>query len=114
MLRINQITRDTLQKQTLILEDGSSFTLKMYFVPLQQGWFIRELTYGDFTLYGLRITVGPNMLYQWKNKLPFGLACTSVGDREPSLQDDFSSENCKLYVLTSEEVTALTEFYENG
>lgn len=114
MLRITQITRDSLQKQTLVLPDGSSFTMTMYFMPLQQGWYIRELTYGDFRLTNLRITVGPNMLYQWKNKIPFGLACTSIGQREPSLQDDFVSENCKLYVLTEEEVDAFQEFLENA
>ena len=114
MLRIQQITRDSLQKQTLFLEDGSFLTLTMYFVPLQQGWFITDITYGDFTLKNIRITVGPNMLYQWKNKIPFGLACLSADGREPSLQEDFSSENFKLYILTEAEVLELQDFYENG
>lgn len=114
MLRIQQITKDTLQKQTLILPDGTSFTLIMYFIPMQQGWFIRELVYGDFVIRNIRITVGATMLYQFKNQIPFGLACVSVGQREPSLQEDFFSDQCKLYVLTQEEVKEYQEVLENG
>lgn len=44
------------------------------------------------------------MLRQWKNKIPFGLACYSVQNREPSQQQDFSSGTSKLYILNAIEV----------
>lgn len=114
MLRIQQITQDPLQRQNIVLPDGSSFTLTMYYIPLQQGWFIQELTYNDFTLNNLRITVSPNILYQWKNYIPFGISCVCESNREPSLQEDFSSGAAKLYVLTEDEVTSFTEYLANG
>jgi hypothetical protein len=114
MYLIPQITDDTLQTQSLILPDGSSLSLTIYFIPMQYGWFITNLTYGTFVLEGVRITNNPNILQQFKNQLPFGLACFSKSDREPSQQQDFSSGASKLYILTSDEVEEYSEFLSNG
>lgn len=114
MLPIEQVSSDTLQKQTLVLPDGSFIVLTLYFMPMQASWFIRELVYQDFTLKNVRVTTGPNMLYQFKNQIPFGLGCFTKLGRDPMLQEDFSSQQFKLYVLTEAEVLALTEIYENG
>ena len=81
MFLIQQITNDPRQKQRLVLEDGTYLDIELYFVPMQYGWFVTSLTYGDFELTGLRITNSPNMLHQFKNKIPFGLACFSKNDR---------------------------------
>ena len=110
MRLIQQVTSDTRQKQSITLPDGSIVQLSIYFMPMQYGWFIDELVYGDFILKGLRITNSPNMLRQWKNKLPFGLACISKGDREPMLQEDFSSGNSNLYLLSEDEVQAYEDY----
>lgn len=110
---LNQTTNDTAQRQTIILDDGTSFVFAMYFIPMQYGWFIREITYGAFTVQGIRISNNPNMLYQFKNTLPFGLACLSTTSREPSQQNDFSSGASALYLLSAAEVVTLTEIY-NG
>jgi hypothetical protein len=105
MYLVQQVTSDPLQVQTLILPDGSSLNMTTYFIPLQYGWFITSLVYGSFTLNGLRITVSPNMLRQFKNQIPFGLACYSNGAaREPSQQQDFSSNAFSLYILDAAEV----------
>lgn len=117
MYLIQQITSDPLQKQTLILADGTSLQLTMYFRPLQYGWFINELEYvnTNFTLQGLRITVSPNMLRQFKNQIPFGLACFPNNvSREPTLQQDFSSGAFSLYILSAAEVAAFEAALANG
>lgn len=114
MLRIQNITTDSRQKQTLLLPDGTNFEMTLYYVPLQFGWFITELVYQDFVLRGARVCNSPNMLHQYRNQIPFGLACFSAEDREPMFQQDFSSEASKLYVLTEEEVDEYTEFLTSG
>lgn len=111
---IQQITNDTTQTQNLILPDGTTLSISMYFVPMQYGWFITNLSVGSFILNGLRITNSPNMLYQFKNQITFGLACVSSSQREPSQQDDFSSGASSLYILTSDEVELYSEFLSNG
>jgi hypothetical protein len=114
MLQIQQITDAPRQTQTLILPDGTSLSLSLYFRPMQFGWFITELVYGAFVLKELRITNNPNMLYQFKNQIPFGLACFSSQNREPTQQNDFISGASVLYLLTSEEVAEYTELLQNG
>ena len=114
MLIIQQITDNPLQKTALVLPDGSQINLEIYFRSMQAGWFINTLTYGDFTLHGVRITNSPNFLYQWKNVLPFGLACFSTQNREPTQQQDFSSGASKLYVVTSDEVKQYEAFLSGG
>lgn len=111
---IQQITSDPLQTQTVALPDGSQFSFTLYFVPMQYGWFFTTFNYGDFTINGLRITNSLNLLNSFRNQLPFGIACISASDREPSQQADFGSAASNLYVLSSAEVNQIAEFYRNG
>ena len=115
MLLIPNVSADPLQQQTLVLDNGSTFTFTLYYVPLQIGWFITSLTYGSFTLQGLRVTVSPNMLYQFKNQIPFGIAClpNSV-NREPTQLQDFEAGAFSLYVLTAAEVAQYTTLLQGG
>lgn len=110
MLKVPQISNDPWQKQNLILPDGSLVGITVRFVPMQYGWFFDEITRNDFTLYGLRITNSPNMLHQFRNKIPFGIACYSQQNREPSQQDDFISGASTLYLLSEEEVAEYTAY----
>lgn len=109
MFLVQQITNDAFQKQTLILPSGQTFDITMSFKPMQLGWFITELVYGDFTLTGVRVCTSPNFLYQFRNQIPFGLACFTKDFSEPTLQEDFSSGRAKLYVLSEAEVDRYTE-----
>ena len=61
-------------------------------------------------LNNMRIVNSPNMLHQYRNKIPFGLACFSITQREPNLQDDFSNAASTLYILTEAECQAFTEY----
>lgn len=114
MYLIQHITSLPLQTQTLILDDGTPVLLTIYFRPMQLGWFINELTYGDFTLTGMQIVNNPNLLNQYRNRLPFGLGCFSTGNRDPQLQQDFSSGASKLYILSADEVVAYARFLQGG
>lgn len=114
MFLIQQVINTPLQRQNLILSDGSFLTLTIRFVPLQYGWFIDSLTYQDFTLNGMRIVNSPNMLHQYRNKIPFGLACYSTANREPSQQNDFISGASQLYILSEAETLAFTRLLEGG
>lgn len=109
------VTSDAQQTQTLILPDGSEISLTMSFVPMQQGWFITNISWQSFDLNGLRISNSPNMLQQFRNQLTWGLACYSPpANREPSQQQDFSSGASNLYVLSQAEVEAYNTFITTG
>lgn len=110
MFNIQQITNDALQKQTLLLQDGSSVKIKMRYSSQQYGWFFDEISYLDFTLYGVRITNNLNMLMPYRHQIPFGLACISDDDREPTQKDDFASRSSRLYILSDQEVDDYVRF----
>ncbi len=110
MFKVNQITQDPLQSQSVILPDGTTIEMNLYFIQQQQGWFFNSLSYGDFLINGMRICNSPNMMQQYRNLIPFGIACYSTNDREPSLIGDFSSGSSVLYILTATEVASYTAF----
>lgn len=110
MYRIQQISDYPLQKKVLNLPDGTQVTLTLYYTPQQQGWFIRELQHQDFVLRGFRITNGANIFRQYKNIIPFGLACVSKDGREPFMQTDFADGHSELYLLSEEEVQQYEEY----
>ena len=107
MLLIQGWTDDTDQTMRVTLPDGSLLTLELYFRQQQQGWFITQLLWNTFSLYGLRITNNVNLLLSWKNLLNFGLCCLTADGREPSLAQDFSSGSSNLYIVTSSELLQL-------
>lgn len=99
----------------MLLPDGTQINISLYYSPQQYGWFVTDLTYGSFEIQGLRITVSPNMLHQFRNQLPFGIACfITTANREPTQQQDFSSELFQLFVLDATEVEQYTEFLASG
>lgn len=110
MLQIDGFTSNPRQKQTFVLEDGTRVQLTIHFIPMQYGWFITELIYEDFTLNGVRIVNSPNMLHQFRNQIPFGLACFTRGNREPTFQEDFETQASQLYLLTADEVDEYAEY----
>lgn len=107
---IEGITDSALQENTVTLDDGTNFTFVLKFVPMQYGWFFESLIYEDFVLNGFRVCNSPNILHQFRNELPFGIACISENDREPSLQNDFVSGQSKFYLLDEEEKQAFARF----
>lgn len=106
MYTITNITKNYLQTQNVVLQDGSSFKFEICYKPMQYGWFIQDLVYGDIEIKGMRICVNPNMLHQFMNILPFGIACYTTLGREPTQLEDFSSGNFQLLVLSKDETTA--------
>jgi hypothetical protein len=110
MYDIQQITSFAKQSQTLKFPDGTTIAIELEYKPLQYGWFITNLTYGDFALSNIRIVISPNFLYQWKNKIPYGIGCSSTDGFEPVNQEDFNSGRCRLYVLEAADVAALQEY----
>ena len=110
MKLIQNVTADPTQQQTLILDDGTRIDFTMYFRPMMYGWFFEKLVYGDFVLNSSRIVTSPNMLQQYKNVIPFGIACYTSDKQEPKLLQDFSSGYAKLYLLSAAEVIQLSEY----
>ncbi len=114
MFDVQNITSDGKQKQRLVLQDGTQVDIEMEYLPLQSGWVFNLIRYQDFEIRGLKICVSPNLLYQYKNVIPFGIAVTSRTGFEPTQQQDFSSNEVKMYILTQEELQIYEDYLSNG
>ena len=114
MFIVDSISTDAKQRQSLTIADGTSFVLELEYKPQQYGWFITRLEYGDFLLTNIRVCTSPNLLHQYKNKLPFGIAVVSKNNFEPTQQEDFSLKNSIMYVLTDTESEEYLSALQNG
>lgn len=111
MILITGWTTDFKQKQTVSLSDGTILGLEIEYKPQQQGWYFTSLSRGSFLIQGMRIITSPNMLRQFKNQIPFGLACYVTDNQEPTLVQDFvTGGRANLYILSSAEVLTYEKF----
>jgi hypothetical protein len=109
MYLIKGITSDPKQIQDLILPNGKTATLRLEYKPMQLGWFM-SLTYGDFSVTNIRVVSGLNFLRQFKNLIPFGMACFNNDGHDPLLIQDFLSGRSELFIIDASEVVKVEDY----
>ena len=80
--------------------------MNLVYKPLQIGWFC-SVTYLDFKVTNLRVGNSLNILTQFKNLIPFGLACFTNQGQDPLFQQDFLAGNATLCLLDAADVAAV-------
>jgi hypothetical protein len=110
MNRINTDTSLTNFDLYHVLDNNETVYFKFYYVDDFVSWYY-DMTYQDFSINGNKILLGFDLLSQYKNILPFTLACTSSQDIEnPSFEDSFFSGQYNMYTLTREEAGEVNDF----
>lgn len=110
MTKIQGISDYPNQVFSLTLPDSSTMRLTLQYKPLQQGWFCSVL-YGDFQVNNLRVTCNYNILEQFSNLIPFGLACLTNQNQEPFFAEDFLAGNAALCILDQTDLDNLEAYY---
>ena len=96
------LTDDPAQTNTVTLPDGSTAILSLNYSPQQIGWFFGvQYPNSGFVLTGQRLCAFPNTLQQFSSQIPFGLACVTVGNVEPTGRETFVDGTTSLYLLDS-------------
>lgn len=103
MKLIDRLTTDASQQMTLVTDANDTVPLGLRFLPRQQLWRF-NIAYKSFSDNGNILQCSPNILRQYKNNIPFGIACTSTDSLGPLYLDDFTTGRIKLYLLTADEV----------
>lgn len=114
---ITGLTDQPNQIQPVLTADGSTLTISLNYRPQQNGWFADISWDGQTPTWqslGMRLTVGPNILRQYKNQLPFGLAVYTTDLRDPSGLEDFVNGYCKLMLLGADDVIGVEQVYFPG
>ena len=106
---VTAFTNDYSQLIDLTLEDGSIVNMSLTYVASQQGWFY-SITYGSFSVLGMRLITGLNLLRKYRNIIPFGIRVDTSDGYEPVNINDFSSGRITFNLLSALDVQ-LTETY---
>lgn len=110
---LNGITDQPTQVMGIVLADGSRVTLTLYFRPQQNGWFYDIQWPGSaavitpFTVQNRRLVAAANLLRQFLNVIPFGIACFTVDNMDPLTQGCLSDGTVTLTLLNQDDVAAL-------
>ena len=108
MKQITELTNDSKQLYTVIGENGEQIKFNLYYYATQESWYF-DISYLTTTINGLKLTNFPNILRQWKNILPFGLACTVTDGFDPYYIDDFVNGRVSVFLLNSDDVTTVEQ-----
>ena len=113
MNQLQAFTDQPKQTTTIILADGSSVNFALEYKPNQLGWFY-DLTWQSFALLGQRLVTSPNILRQFRNQLPFGLAVVTTANSEPFNQTDLSDGTTIIYLLEGTDLTDFEPLFQSG
>lgn len=108
MLYINKLTSDAEQDVILTGIPNISIFMTLRFLPRVQRW-IMNIEYNDFVLNGRAVTTTPNILRQFRNQIPFGIACVAASGLDPFQISDFASQACNLYLLNAADVQTVEQ-----
>lgn len=110
---VNGITSQPTQVMSITLADGSRVTLTLYFRPQQNGWFYdiqwpgSELLEVPFKCQNRRLVVAGNMLRQFRDLIPFGIALFSVDNTDPMTQACLADGTVTLVLLNADDVLSI-------
>jgi len=113
MTTISGLSSQPKQTFSFVLDDGSQVSCYIEYRPQQRGWFA-NFAWQDWAVYGLRLTAAPNILKQWQNLIPFGLALLTTGNVEPLNPTDFADLTARLIVLNAADVASVNEVTYSG
>jgi len=103
MKYLDAIDQNPKQFFTLIGEKSQRISFFIFYMPSQQSWYF-NLSYGDVTINGAQLTVGPNILRGYRRNINFGLACLSTDGLDPFYLNDFVTGRIKLILLNETDV----------
>ncbi len=107
--QITNLTNFANQSTGLQLPDGSTVTMGLIYQGATERWQM-SIAYPtlNFTATGLSVCCYPNLLRQWEHILPFGIACVTLDQTDPFDINDFSSGRATIYLLTQDDIMAIT------
>lgn len=110
---INGITNQPTQVMAITLADGSRATLTLYFRPQQNGWFYDLEWPGSqqlavpFACQNRRLVTAGNVLRQFRDIIPFGLAVFTIDNADPITQACFIDGSTTVVLLDTDDIETI-------
>lgn len=105
MKLLSETTNNPSQRMNLVFENGETGIFILKYKTLQQAWFwdfIMESK--NFSTYGNRLVLAPNILRRFKNIIDVGIQVISSDKVEPFNINDFVTDRVSILLLNSQEV----------
>lgn len=103
MRLLSNLTDAADQLMTVPIEDGSLAQLEFFYRPGIQRWSL-NISHPLLVVQGVNLALSPNILRQWKNLIPFGIAIDSTIGLDPMNPQDFLNSISLAYMLSAAEV----------
>ena len=89
----------------LVLDNNETADFHIRYMPRMLSWYF-DISYKNTNINNVKIVLHPNILRQFRNKLPFGLMFyTENGSPvEPFQITDFKTGRVKMGILNEEEI----------
>jgi hypothetical protein len=110
MKEITGIKENANQSLNFVLEDGNTFTIDLQFRSNVNAWYY-TITSDVFTIRNKRLVNSPNVLFQYKNILKFGISVISNDGQDPAFITDFSTGRIRLFVIENTEKDEIISEY---
>lgn len=104
MNKIDNLGDEANQLTRIVLDDGSIVLLNFIYRGATQRWTV-NITRNDFTVNDINLCVHPNLLRDFRENIPFGLALISTDGGDPVLINDFTSGRITMYTLSAADVS---------
>lgn len=109
MRRLTGLTDDPKQQFAMVIEGYDAATVTLEYKSSQYAWFM-SVVWGNFELYGERVATGPNMLRQFKDIIPFGIAVSGNNAIDPLFLTSWLTD-CSFYVLDAADVESAEAYF---
>lgn len=103
MRLLSNLTDAADQLMTVPIEDGSLAKLEFFYRPGIQRWSV-NISHPLLVINGVNLALSPNILRQWKNLIPFGMAIDSTIGLDPMNAEDFKNGVSLAYIISAAEV----------
>lgn len=102
---VRSLTSAPKQFHQLVLDNNDTADFHIRYYPRMLGWFF-DIEYQGTVINGVKVVLHPNILRQFKNKLPFGLMFYTDNNSpvEPFQITDFQTGRVKMAILNEDEV----------
>lgn len=111
--QITNLTNFADQVTQLQLPDGSSATMELIYNGATERWTM-NIAYGAFSSNGIGLCCYPNILRQFEEILPFGLAFVTADQTDPFDINDFSTGRVSVFLLTQADIAVINSTVFGG
>jgi hypothetical protein len=109
MIQLTGLTNDPKQQYTVVTEDNIEFQFYLEYIDNQRQW-IYSIGYGsNFILNQNEFTLvfAVNLIRQYINILPFGIACSTPDGSDPLYLNDFINGRVNIGILSQADVQSV-------